>query len=204
MKFFSYDGKFMQFLSTVADLVWLNMLFIFTSIPIFTVGASLSALDYMCIKMWRNEEGGITKGYFKAFRQNFKKGTILWLVVFFAYAVLGADIWLYFMGVFELPALFMVIVMVIGGLTIVGFTMVFPFQAQFENTIGGTLKNSVLYAVSKLPKVLLMVILQAFPFVAVYVYPQVAPVIIFFAFSIPAYTNVILYNKDFKEIGGIE
>ncbi len=204
MKIFAYEGKFWQFLNTVTDLVWLNILFIITSIPIFTVGAGMSALHYMCIKMWRGEDEGITKGYFAAFRANFGKGTALWLIMLFIDIVIIADLYFYFTGAIQLPGVLMVVIMMFAIIYVMATVMVFPFQAQFENTILNTFKNSALYTLSKLPKVLGMIIVQALPFAATYFYVQIAPVLLFFSFSVPAYTAVILYDRDFKEIGGIE
>lgn len=204
MRIFAYEGKFWQFLNTATDLVWLNVLVIFTSIPIFTVGASMSALHYMCIKMWRGEEEGITKGYFKAFKANFKKGTLLWLVELLIYVVVACDMYFYVTGVVQLPRALMLVILILLILFILSTVMVFPFQAQFENTIGNTFKNSALYAISRLPKVVAMIVLQAVPFVAVYYFIQVAPILVFFAFSVPAYMGVILYDKDFRKLGNIE
>ena len=55
-RLFSYDNPVMQFISKIFDLVILNLIFIFSCIPVFTVGASLCALNYVSLKMVRNED----------------------------------------------------------------------------------------------------------------------------------------------------
>ena len=73
MKFFDLDSPLMQVLNKVADLLWLNILTLICCIPIVTAGASLTAMNYMALKIVRNEECYITKGFFKSFKQNFKQ-----------------------------------------------------------------------------------------------------------------------------------
>ena len=54
MGIFNPDSKFSQFMSKVFDLMVLNLVFIFTSIPIFTIGVNYTALYYVTLKMVKN------------------------------------------------------------------------------------------------------------------------------------------------------
>ena len=65
MKFFNLDSPVMQALGKMADLMWLNILTLICCIPVVTAGASLTAMHYMALKIVRNEECYITKGFFK-------------------------------------------------------------------------------------------------------------------------------------------
>ena len=56
MKFFNLDSPVMQALGKMADLMWLNILTLICCIPVVTVGASLTAMHYMALKIVRNEE----------------------------------------------------------------------------------------------------------------------------------------------------
>ena len=91
VKFFDIDGPVVQFLSKVADLMWLNILTIVCCIPVITIGASLTALNYMALKIVRNEETYITKGFFKAFKENFKQSTVIWLIFMVLFSVIYVD-----------------------------------------------------------------------------------------------------------------
>ena len=73
MKFMSIDGPVMRFLGKVADMMILNLLVLFCSIPIITMGAALTAMHYVALKVVRNEESYITKDFFKSFKMNFKQ-----------------------------------------------------------------------------------------------------------------------------------
>ena len=67
-KFFSLDSPFMRAMSRIADLMILNFLFILTSIPIFTIGAGLTALYTVCFRLGTDDEGSTAKDYFRAFK----------------------------------------------------------------------------------------------------------------------------------------
>ena len=69
---FGIDGKFYEIVSAIADLVILNLLFVLCSLPIFTIGASTTALFGVTKKMADNREGYIVRTYFKLFKENFK------------------------------------------------------------------------------------------------------------------------------------
>ncbi len=55
----------MNFLSKIADIMILNVLFLIFSIPFFTIGAAFSAAYYMGFKMVKNEETYIVRGFWK-------------------------------------------------------------------------------------------------------------------------------------------
>lgn len=74
MKIFNLDSPFMQFLSKMTDLLLLNLVAGICCVPIVTIGASLTALNYVTLKMVRNEDCYIFKSYFKSFKENFKPG----------------------------------------------------------------------------------------------------------------------------------
>lgn len=91
MKFFSYDSKFSQLLLKLAQSCYLNLLWMICSIPIFTIGASTTALYYVTLKMVKNEDGAITGMFFRAFRENFRQATVLWLILLLVGAALAGD-----------------------------------------------------------------------------------------------------------------
>lgn len=75
-RFFNPDNPIMEFIAKIFDLILLNLLFIFSCVPIITIGASTSALSYVTLKMVRGEDPYIWQNFWKSFRQNFKQGTL--------------------------------------------------------------------------------------------------------------------------------
>ena len=91
-RIFSLDSPLFSFLNKVADLILLNILTMICCLPIITIGASMTALHYVVLKMVRDEESYIVRSYFKSFRQNFKQATIIWLILLLVGAVLMGDV----------------------------------------------------------------------------------------------------------------
>lgn len=73
------DSSIMVFLSRVFDLIILNILFLVCSIPVITIGASFTALYSVTLKMVRNKESYIVRGFLQAFTKNFLQSTCLWI-----------------------------------------------------------------------------------------------------------------------------
>lgn len=93
-KILSIDSPLWMILNKLTDTIVLSLLFILTSIPIVTMGSSLCALYYMMFRIADNTEGHVVRGYFKAFKENFKKSTPVWLVCLFIGLVLAGDIYI--------------------------------------------------------------------------------------------------------------
>ena len=93
-RLFNPDNPVMQFISKIFDLVILNLIFIFSCVPIITVGASISALTYVNLKMVRNEDPYIWQNFWKSFRQNFKQSTLVWLLTLLVCTFLGMDFYI--------------------------------------------------------------------------------------------------------------
>ena len=91
MKFFNLDSPLMKFLSRMTDILWLNILTVVCSIPIITAGASFTALHYVCLKMVRDEEGYITKTFFRSFKENLKQGIGATFVLAAVLGFIGLD-----------------------------------------------------------------------------------------------------------------
>ena len=91
-RFLGQEGWLFRFLDRLWDLIVLNVLFIITCIPLFTVGAAISALYTVTMKGVRKEDSYIVRSYLSAFKENFKKSTILWLLMIAVWGVLLIDI----------------------------------------------------------------------------------------------------------------
>ena len=142
MKFFQMDSPLMNFLNKAADLMWLNILALICCIPIVTAGASFTALHYVALKIVRNEESYITRGFLKSFKENFKQATAIWLILLLAMLLLAGDFYIIFYSGMEFNVVIKVIIM--AAIVLVAFvaTFVFPLLAKFDNTVKQTIKNA--------------------------------------------------------------
>ena len=156
-KLFRMDSPLMRFLTKIADLMVLNILFCVTSIPLITIGASWTALYSVTLKMVRDEEGSVSRSYFRSFRQNFRQATLLWLGGLVVLALLVLDIRvLNGMAEGTAPGLLRVGVEILALLGIMVLQYLFPSLARFEASLADTLKNACMMALAHLPKTALM------------------------------------------------
>lgn len=91
MRFLSYDSKFGRFFLKLSYACCLNFLWLICSLPVFTIGASTTALYYTSFKIAKDEGSFITTMFFRSFRQNFKQATIIWLIMLATGLIIGVD-----------------------------------------------------------------------------------------------------------------
>lgn len=158
MRFNITDNIIVRALSKICDMVCLNILWLICSIPIITIGASTAALYTVMLKMVKNEEGYIFRGFFKAFKSNFKQSTIMWIVIL----LLGIVCWIDYRVAGVMPGMggsIMRIIFLLLGFILLSVTIyIFPLTARYENTIRNTVRNALILTVGKLPYTLLMVV----------------------------------------------
>lgn len=155
------DNMVMRALGRVCDFILLNILWVICSIPLFTMGASTTALYTVMLKIVKNEEGYIVKGFFRAFKDNFKKATIIWLILGGIGIVLGLDARLVSGMTPPIRTVLQSIFIILGFAWLCVVIYVFPLTARYENTIKNTFKNALLLSVAKLPYTILMVVVTA-------------------------------------------
>ena len=157
------DGPLFSALNKLADLMILNLLFVVCSLPVITLGASLSAMQYVTIKMRDKEEGYVWKSFLKAFRANLKKATLIWLLLLAVLIVLFVDTRLMTVvgGSAVMIGAIRVAVLLGALIWLMVFLYAFPLQARFENTVAGTLQNALLLAIANVPRTFLMMLLIA-------------------------------------------
>lgn len=201
MKFLDIDSPLMQGLSKLADLMILNLLTVFCCLPIITVGPALTALNYMSLKLVRNEDCYVVRGYFKSFKENFKQSTIIWLLMLFIAILLGMDFFIMFGadggGINDIMQ---ILIFIAAFFWLCTALYVFPVLARFQNTIRATLKNALLMSIMQFPKTVVMAIAYLIPLVLFIYFFQLTPIVLFFGFSVPAWVSAKLYDKLFKKL----
>lgn len=196
---FKLDSPLMNFLNKVADIMILNILILVFSIPFFTIGAALSAAYYMGFKMVKNEETYIIKGFWKAFKENFKQATVIWLIVAVIGGVLMADYRIIVYSGIEFSQWIRIAMMTVTIVVLMGVVFIFPLQARFINPVKNTIKNAFLMALSHLPTAFLLVAVYAMPVVVLYLIPQSLPVLLLLAFGVIIYLKSVLLLRVFRK-----
>ena len=199
--FLSPDSRFMQGVSRFADLVILNVLILLTSLPLFTVGASVSAAYTLTFRMLRSKEEPVVKSYFRAFRENFRQGTALWLILLVA----AVPALIYFDRFFTMEGSFhylFVPFLTVFVLAVCAGSFAFPLTSQFQNSLAGTLRNALLLTLANLPQALAAAVINLLPLgLYLFQYELFLKVsFLWFAlyFSAAAYMNAAILWKVFK------
>lgn len=159
---FSPDSKIMQIIGRVTDLVLLNIIFLLTCLPVFTIGAAVTAMYTLCFRMLRQEDGNIIKPYFRAFKENFKPATGIFAILLL---ILVPD-YLYFDRFFHAEgALYYAFYffVFVAALTLLTAGLAFPWVSQFRNSIPQTLQNALLLSISHLPRSIAVAVINLLP-----------------------------------------
>lgn len=201
---FEIDGSLFRILNRIGDLVILNILWVFFSLPIITAGASLQALDYVLLQIIRKEDPQIVKSFWRSFKLNFVQSTKLWIFFILCVTVLTVDVILSQSMYSPFRQIFMYLC-VFGAIII--FSMIlyaFPLVGRFENSIKGILKNSFLLTIGHAPKTIMMLICWLIPIIII---GLDVGLLLFFAIiswiigiSGICYLNCIIINGIFKQM----
>ena len=198
---FNPDSKFMRGMSRIGDLLLLNFFFLITSIPIITIGASVTAMYTVCFRFGTDREVGTTRSYFTAFKDNFKQATLMWLGLLFLLFAIGFSVvmfilmpgWMHFLwipfAIAFLAAFFMML-------------LAFPLLSQFDNKIRVTLKNALILSIAYLPRSVLMGAMVVFPLLIlykdIYLFLHCGFIFLTLYFSSITYLSSLLLKKVFK------
>ncbi len=191
--FFDLDNPAWRFIGKFFDACFLSVIYLIFCIPIFTIGAANSALYYVFLKLAKDEEGYLIRDFFKAFKQNFKQGTIVWLILFIVGIVLIVDIY-YFKFIPTTKGLFMYYLFCIIFLfySIINL-YIFPLISKFENTTKNMFKFSFIMSIKHFGWTILMVVLAI---VMILSATRVPPILVFIP-GILAFFNSYIFNHIF-------
>lgn len=160
MKFFSVDGALYKFLTRLWDMIKLNFMWLLFSLPVVTMGAATVAAYSVTLKMVDEQEGYVARQFVKAFKENWRQGIPMGLLALFCSYVVYLD--------FELQremegdsTMFLIFGMIAAFVFGMSFIYAFPLSARYENTLIGTLKNSVNIATRYFLRTLLLVAVLA-------------------------------------------
>lgn len=200
--FFNPKSAATKLLTGLCNLILVNILFVLTSIPVFTIGASLTSLYRITIAILSGDNPSIFRDYFKCFRDNFLKATGLELL----YAVLSAffffEVYMVnnmmsaeFAWVQYIPYFFLLLILATTLYT-------FPLLAWFEESFIQILKNSVLLAITNLPVTIMYEVFTLGLAWLIWQYPTTVMSLMFFmGFSTLAIFYSLFLKRTFKRLG---
>ncbi len=199
MELFRPDSEFMEFLSKVTDYIIINLLTLFLSIPIITIGAAHTAKFYTSMKIVRGEEPSVIKSYFKSFKDNFAQVTGAWMIVFVIGLVLAFDWYNVLYG--RAAAMPFILKAGLGLLTFVVWSVaycMFPFEARYKVTLKELFKASMVMALLNFPRMVLIFIVTFLPYVVCAWYIQWGLAIWLLCTTVSLYLISKEFNKQLE------
>lgn len=201
---FDLDSPILQFLGRLGDLVILNVVFILSCIPVFTIGAANAALYAVVFRMDTEREEPLLRTYFRAFRENFRQGSAVWLVL----GLFGVASCLNMVRFSEIGGtlgyLLFLIAMAVMVVCVFMFTYAFPLMSQFRNSTRNTLKNALLLSVANLPRSLAAAVINCFPWALMvlnlYTFIRLSFLWLALYFAAAAYFNSRVLKKVFDAL----
>ncbi|MFI3173058.1 MAG: YesL family protein [Eubacteriales bacterium] len=199
---YNYDNKISAIGRKAADLLILNIIFVVTCIPLFTIGAAVTALYDVTLKMVKDRESYIVKSYFKSFKANFKRSTALWLVIAIIFGVILGD--LKIISVLDSDFWFVIRALLISIFIIIWVIVsyIFPLQARFILTWKQTWRNAIALSIKHLKCTIPIVVLNSIYIPAAFVEGDLAlyvsAIYLFVGFAFVAYINSLLINTIFE------
>ncbi|WP_251388502.1 YesL family protein [Mediterraneibacter agrestimuris] len=188
----------LDFINTLCNFVVLNFVFLITCLPVITIGAALSSLYYVTLREARGEYGYLVRTYLSEFKNNLKKGTIAFLILFLAGAVFLFNIVFWFeTGTMAGTVLAgILIAAAIAWFLIVTYT--FPLIGRFENSTTQTLKNAFGLAMSNMKSTFALIIMDTFVFFLCLYLSPMKLFMVLLGFAFVAYCQSFILKKVFE------
>ncbi len=200
MNIFEEGSPFQRFLNKVADLLILNLVTLVMCVPIITIGAALTAMHYVLLKMVRGEEGYIVKSFFRSFKREFGQATILWILFVALGALMASNMVLVLEGTGHYPIWLPSSILVAAVLELIIMIYTFALLSRFDNSVYHTLLNAVTLTFSELPRSLAMAVITLTPAIAFLTTTVLLPLLVLFGLSVPGYACAMVYDPIFRKI----
>jgi len=190
-------------LGFIGDIVFLNLLFLVCSLPLFTIGAAATACYAgVCRTLQKKETGLVFRAFFADFRAAFRQATAGWLLQLLAFAIFAGDIW--FATVYSEPdnKFFLIFAIVVGVGILLTSLWFYPLVARFQNKLGVQIKNAFLLAFAQLPRTILALLVWAvvlgLPFFAFDIFMYFGWLWLLGGVSLPTYLTVKIFRKSLQ------
>lgn len=163
-KSFRSDSAFWGGIAKLSDVLGLSVLFVFCSLPLFTIGASLTALYDVTVHCVRGGESGPYSRFFSTFKNEFKFSSLvslLWigiwgvLYLLYSFVITGANAGVPFMIVLKYA--YPLLGIIPAGVTCWLFPLLSRFTQSFKTLNASAFRVTFAY----LPQTLLCVLIAA-------------------------------------------
>ena len=158
--FLNPENPILELIRKISNIVILNIVFLLSCIPVITIGASVSALYTVCFRIAKQEDPYIWKGFWNAFRENFRQSTCIWLICLPVIGILILDFMFLQLQTSVFASCLQIGVCAVAVPSLAVFHYVFPVSAHFICTLSQCFKNALLICLTHLPYTLLFLLID--------------------------------------------
>lgn len=170
-QFLSPDSVFGRWMTFLLDALLISIAWFVCSLPVITLGASTAALNRVAQNWVRERSACDIKHFFAAFRENFKRGTLVWLILLVPLCVIGFNAYAAWIALVEIPTEAKWMTAVMAAVWTATAVYAFALQAAFENTPMRTVMNALRIAASNLITTVILIALFAFAAFCTFIFP---------------------------------
>ena len=193
------------FLEKVFNLMLANVLFLVCSLPVITLGASLAGLIQVAQDQIYQDDRPVIRRFFQSFRENFLQATLAWgmLVLFLGGMLCNVLLILtYCQG--WIAQLLYIVAGVLTAVVLAIMSYLFPMIVRYRNPMKIHLNNSLILSVVKLPRTLLMLLLNTLifwiPFFSMQVFLGTMVFWMILGFGFLAFTDARILAPVFRQM----
>ena len=199
-KLFRPDSPLMRFMMLITNLIALNILWLLGCIPVVTAGASTVAMHSVLLAHIEGKDDAVLKPFLRAFKENFRSVTPLWLLTLLIGAVMAAEVFYLTVGSQRwLKIIFGILLFIYCA----AVSYLYPLLARYQTTRKQALLNSFALSTRHLLSSVCVVVLNVLPVVLAVAFPEIfwKTILVWtiIGFSLIAYLNLKILLPIFKK-----
>ncbi len=157
---FRWDSPLVKFMTLITNLICLNVLWLLCCLPVITAGAATTAMYYVVFQYITKKDDAVLKPFFRAFRENFRTVTPIWILNLLIGAALCAEIFYLSRGAqLWLIVIFAVLLFIYGGASL----YLYPLLARYDAPVRTSILNSFTLAIRHFVSTAFVIGLHAVP-----------------------------------------
>lgn len=143
---FSLDNKILKLCGFFYDLMFLNIIFVLSCLPIITIGAAKASMYKTMLVLRKDIPVPLLKTYVGSFKENFKQGTLLWVIEAIVSCFCLLDLFLVKEGNTFSLQIFKIFFYAMLFLSVLTFLYAYPIIIRFQMKPIEVMKTSFLLA----------------------------------------------------------
>lgn len=189
-----------DFINTLCNFFVLNLIFLITCVPIFTIGSALASLYYVMSKETKGEYGYLVRTYIREFKRNFKVGILAFLPFLVSGIMIVFNLLFWPIRGTTLSSGITGLLIALSVIWLIVFHYTFPLVGRFVNSPVNSIKNAWGLAVRNLKWTVALLLIDVCTacFCLFISLDTVLMIFLSLGFVLIAYGQSFIFNKIFS------